>query len=185
MKTVKNERHKAKDVEMNGARSVPTFGEDKKPDEEIQQRSKAKIIFNRGRIILRCGDQRYVKRFTAAPDAILHFCPWAGAKQQLGNVHGAMDGRRVKCFDIIALLESCAVGRSSGSHVPGHHDAARVHPGYAVIGNDETRALLEVQNGKDPRRQRQKCQDNCTQPYSKIVVHPTPPETLCDSMLAR
>ena len=161
MKAVQNERHQAEDVEMNRPRSVPSARENEKPDEEIQQRGDSQVILNRGGVVLRCGYERDFKRLAVATDFVVNFRPRARAEQQLGDVGGATDFGSVDRFNEIALLDSSAVRRSAGSHVPGRYPIDCIHPGDAIIGDDEARALLEVYNGEHHRRQRDQRQDGC------------------------
>src|SRR5271163_1010641 len=142
MKAVKNERHQAENVEMNRARGVPAARENKKTDKEIQQRRDSEVIFNRGGVLLRRGDERYFERLAVAANSVAYLRPRAGAPEQFGYVGGAMDLGSMEGFDVVALFDAGAVSRSAGSHMPSGNAAGGVQPGDAVIGNDEARALL-------------------------------------------
>ena len=142
MKAVKNERYEAEDIEMNCARRVPPARENEKSDEEIQQRGDPEVVLNRGGVLLRRGDQRHLERLAVPADSIVDFRPGTCAPEQFRYVGGAVDRGSVEGFDVIALLDSRPVARHSGNDVPRHDAVGGVHPGDAVIGNDEARTLL-------------------------------------------
>ena len=144
---------------MNRPRRVPSAHENEKPDEEIQQRGDAQVILNRGGIFLRSGDQRDFKRLAVAADSVAEL-PSKGPRGNSSWVTSVARWISAPRTDstIIALLDSSPVGRRAGSHVPGHYALGGIHPRDAVIGDDKSRTLLEVQNGKNHRRQREQRQ---------------------------
>src|SRR5262249_27756279 len=92
VKAVKNERDKAEDVEMNGARSVPAAREDEKADKKVQECREAQIIFYGRGIFLRRRYERGFKGRAIPAEPIANFNPRPYAKQNACNVCGAMNG---------------------------------------------------------------------------------------------
>ena len=53
---IEDERHKAEDEEMHGARSVPSFNENEQTDEEVEQSYNTLVVLDRGRFFGRSGN---------------------------------------------------------------------------------------------------------------------------------
>ena len=140
---------------MHRLRRIPAARKNEKTDEEVEQRGQPQVIFNLEGVVLRRSNQRHFKGFAPAANLIFHLCPRTGAKDQLRDVHGAMDGSGANRFDVVALLDSSPVAGCAGRHMPGHDPGRGVDPGYSVIGNDVAGALLEIQDSKNHRRDRE------------------------------
>ena len=113
MKAVKDERDEAEQVEMDGAGCIPAANEDEEADEKVEQGGDSKVVFERGGILLRCGDERNFKRLTVAQNAVAQLHPRASAVEHLGDVSGAVNRDPAHGLDGIALLDARAIGRSA------------------------------------------------------------------------
>ena len=82
-----------------------------------------------------------------------------------------MDAETANGIDNVTLLDS---GFGSGrvlNDVPGGDPTGGVHPGDAVVGEDEAGTLLEVEDRKDHGRHGQQGQNDRTKPHSEAIDH--------------
>ena len=185
METVKDERGQTENVEMNRSRRAPPAHENEKPDEEVEQRSDAQIILNRRRIGLRGGDYRGFKRPAIAPHLVTDLGPRPRTEQYPGHIRRAMNRDAADGLHIVALPNSRFRSRGVGYYMPGHHALRRLHPRDAVIGKNVAGTLLEIQDGKNDRRKREKREHDRPKPHLKAIVHPSLPAPYYFIMPAR
>src|SRR5580658_7814386 len=168
MEAVEHERNKTKNIEMNRAGRIPSAEEDEKPYEEIQRGGEAQVVPERRGVFLRRSNERYLERFAIAADSVADFRPWTRRPKDPHDIRGAMDLVPADGFDVIALFDSCIIAGTAGDNMPSDDALSRVHPGDAVIGDNESRTLLEIQNGKNNCRYREESESNSPQPYSQM-----------------
>src|SRR5690348_4174119 len=110
VKTIKNKRNQAENVEVNRTRRVPSSHKNKQSDKKVKQRRNPQVVFKGRGIFLRSGDQRYLQGLAVAADSILYFHPRAGSPKQPRNVRGAMDFYAANAFHVVALLNPSSIG---------------------------------------------------------------------------
>ena len=170
---------------MDRARGVPAADEDKQSDEQVQQGGDAQIIFDGRGVFLRCGDQRSFEGAAVAAQFVADFSPGADVEQDAGDVRGAMNGHAADGCDDIALFDAGFGAGRIGDNVPGGDALGRVHPGDAVIGQNEARTLLKVEDGENDGRQCEERQNYRSEPHSQAIVHASTPISFGQDMLAR
>ena len=160
---------------MNGARSVPPANEDEQPDEEIEQRGDAQIILDGGRVLLGGGNDGRFEGAVIAAEAVLDFGPGNDAEQDASNIGGATNGYATNGLDNVALFDAGFGCGRVWDDVPGGNARRGVHPGDAIVGEDEAGALLEIQKGENDGCQRKKRQQYGPESHSQTIVHASTP----------
>src|SRR5579862_1733401 len=148
MEAIKDERHQAENVEVDGSRRVPAARKNEKSDEEIQNGGDAQVILDAKWLFLRCCDQRHLERFVAAPDFVLYLAPDARVEQQPGNVRSAVNRNGVNSLYEVAFSNAGLSGGRTRSDVPGSNAGGGIDPGDSVVRCDVLGPLPEVQIGE-------------------------------------
>src|SRR4029077_9389177 len=149
----------------------PAADENEHPDEEIEQPNDPQIVFGCERLFAGGRKEPCFAFLTTARQLIAHLGPEPGTVQPPGNFRGSGDRGAIDSKQEVARTNPRSSRGRIGRYSAGLNTVVGVQPGYSVVYDFKAGSLVEVNQGKNHRRQRGERQYDRPKANSEVLPH--------------
>src|SRR5215472_4326501 len=156
---------------MHSSRRVPPAHKDEKTYEQIEQANGAEVVFRGEGFFCRSRHERCFELFPVAKEFVMNLRPEPDMIQMPGHLRGPGYGSAIECQQDVAGMYRGVASRRIGRYMSRLYAMIRINPSYPVVHLLVAGSLVEIQEGKNHRRQRSERQHHRPETDPQVLLH--------------